>query len=300
MAKQKLIIEVRINEGTPRDISPNVPYSPEEIADQAVECWRHGASVVHFHARDPATGAQSTEVGHYADAVRRIKHDSDLITFPTLGASLLPTVDERIAHIVEIAKDPATRPDCVPVDMLTTNLDRYDAERKVFLSGDRVYLNTTNMLTYLCESMKAIGVTPMSMMWNIAGVRLTEAFLEMGLYSEPMPCELTLFADGFPGYGHPATIRGLHALLDFFPARAANWQWFLSVIGGNAFPALAGAIECGGHVAIGVADHAYPELGFPTNAELVTRVVEMARSMGREIATPVEARAMLRMPGGEG
>ncbi|OHV22658.1 hypothetical protein BBK14_25450 [Parafrankia soli] len=298
MTKQKLIIEVRINEGTTRDSSPHVPYSPAEIAGQAVECWRQGASLVHYHARDPETGAQSADVDLYADVVRRIKQDSDLITFPTLGASMLPTAEERVAHIVEMAKDPATRPDCVPVDMLTTNLDRYDARRRAFISDERVYLNTTKMLTHVCETVSAVGVQPVSMIWNIAGVRLTEAFLEMGLYKEPLFCELTLFADPFVSYGHPATIRGLHALLDFFPARA-NWPWFLSVIGGNAFPALAGAIESGGHVAIGVADHPYQELGVPTNAELVTRVVEMARSMGREVATPAEAREMLGLPGYE-
>ncbi|OHV30934.1 MULTISPECIES: 3-keto-5-aminohexanoate cleavage protein [Pseudofrankia] len=298
MTKQKLIIEVRINEGTPRDISPHVPYSPEEIADQAIECWRRGASVVHYHARDPETGAQSSEVDLYADVVRRIKQESDLITFPTLGASMLPTVEERVAHILEMAKDPATRPDGIPVDMLTTNLDRYDSRRREFASVDRVYLNTTKMLTDLCETVSAVGVRPVPMMWNIAGVRLTEAFLEMGLYQEPLFCELTVFADPFVSYGHPATIRGLHALLDFVPPRA-NWQWLTSVIGGNAFPVLAGAIEAGGHVAIGVADHSYPELGLPTNAELVARVVEMARSMGREVATAAEAREMLGLPGGE-
>ena len=299
MTRQKLIIEVRINEGTTRDFSPHVPYSPQEIADQAVECWRQGACVVHYHAREPETGAQSADADLYADVVRRIRRESDLLTFPTLGGSLQPTVEERVAHVVEMAKDPATKPDFIPADMLTSNVDRYDAASKAFLSGDRVYRNTTNMLTYLCEAMPAIGVTPMPMMWNIAGVRLTDAFLDMGLFSEPLPCELTLFADDFRGYGHPATIRGLHALLDFFPARAANWQWFLSVIGGNAFPALAGAIEAGGHVAIGVADHPYAELGFPTNAQLVSRVVEMARSMGREVATAAEAREMLGVSGRE-
>jgi uncharacterized protein (DUF849 family) len=138
--------------------------------------------------------------------------------------------------------------------MLTTNLDRYDSQREEFRTDERVYLNTTKTLTHLCRTGNAIGVRPVSMMWDIAGVRLTEAFLEMGLYSEPLFCELPLFADGFVSFGHPATIKGLQALLDFFPKRA-DWQWFTSVIGGNAFPVLAGAIEAGGHVAIGVADH---------------------------------------------
>ncbi|MGF7239253.1 MAG: 3-keto-5-aminohexanoate cleavage protein [Frankia sp.] len=290
---EKLIIQVRVNEGQMRKVSPNVPYSPAEIADQSIECWRRGASIVHYHARDPETGAKSSDTELYADAVRRIKRECDIITFPTLGAALLPTAPERLAHIVEMAKDPATKPDCIPIDMLTTNLDRYDENLKDFTgTGDQIYLNTPNILKYLCENSRAVGVKPVSMMWNVPGVRLTEAFLEMGLFEDPLLCELSLFGDAFRGYGHPGTIRGLHASLDFFPT-GANWFWMANLVGGNAFPVLGAAIALGGHVAIGVADHPYAELGYPTNAELVGYVVEMARYMGREVATAAEAREML-------
>ena len=65
------------------------------------------------------------------------------------------------------------------------------------------------------------------------------------------------------------------------------------MIGANPFPVHAHAISSGGHVAIGLGDHPYPELGYPTNAQLVARVAEMARTMGREVATAAEARRML-------
>jgi uncharacterized protein (DUF849 family) len=289
---QKLVIEVRLNEGTTRAENPHVPYSPEEIADQAVECWRRGASVVHYHARDPHTGAPSADVELYADVVRRIKQASDVITMPTLGASMLPTVEERLAHIVEMAKDPATKPDCIPVDMLTTNMALFMPERNEFAGGDRIYLNTVDMLAELCDTVRSMGVKPVSMIWNVAGVRLTEAFLQMGLYEEPLYCELPLFGDDLMSFGHPATTKGLDALLDFFPADS-NWPWIVNAVAANAFPVAAGAIERGGHVAVGIPDCGYAELGSPSNPDLVTRVVEMAHSMGREIASSAEAREML-------
>lgn len=293
MTMEKLIIQVRVNEGTMRDVSPNVPYGPEEIAQQSLDCWRNGASMVHFHARDPETGAKSPKVELYAEAVRRIKQESDLITFPTLGAAMLPTAEARMAHIVEMARDPATRPDCIPVDMLSTNLDRYDQGRGEFSSpGDLVYLNTANTLRDLCVMAREAGVKPVSMMWNVPGVRLTEAFLEMNLYDEPLLCELPLFGDQLRGYGHPGTIKGLLSLLEFFPPRA-EWTWMANVLGANAFPVLAAAMSLGGHVVIGVADDPYASLGYPTNAELVATVVELARYMGREVATAAEARQML-------
>jgi 3-keto-5-aminohexanoate cleavage enzyme len=288
----KLVIEVRINEVMTRDVNPHVPYTPEEIAAQSADCWREGASVVHYHARDPESGAPSADAELYADVVRRIKKECDLITMPTLGASMLPTVAARVAHIVEMAHDPTTKPDCIPVDMLTTNVDIYDAAREDFRTGEWVYTNTTTMLKELCETVTALGVKPVAMMWDVAGVRLTEAFLDMGLYQAPLFCELPLFGEAFIGYGHPATIKGMQALLDFFPADA-NWPWIANVTGANAFPVIAGAIERGGHVAVGIPDCGYRELGCPTNAQLVARVVDMARTMGREIATAAEAREIL-------
>jgi 3-keto-5-aminohexanoate cleavage enzyme len=292
---EKLIIQVRVNEGQMRSANPHVPYSPEEIAQTVAECWRAGASVVHWHAREPESGAGSTDAALYAEAARLIKRECDIVLFPTLGANMLPTVKERTAHIVEMAKDPATKPDCVPADMLTTNMDIYDSREKRFVSdGSRIYLNTTAMLQELCESMNAIGVRPVAMMWNIAGIRLTRAFIEMGLMSEPLMCEFTTFGDGFEEFGHPATIEGLQALVDFIP-EGAQWHWMVSTIGANPFPLYAYAIAKGGHVAVGLGDHPYPEFGLPTNAQLVERVVQMAGSMGREIATAAETRQLFAL-----
>lgn len=292
-----LIVQVRVNEGQMRSANPHVPYSPQEIADQVHECWRAGASVVHFHAREPESGKPSTDPRLYAETVRLIKQRCDIITFPTLGASMLPTMKDRMAHIVEMAKDPATTPDAVPADMLTTNLNFYDRDRKEF-RGDsaRIYLNTTGMLQELCETMNTIGVRPVAMMWNVAGIRTTQAFVEMGLMSEPLMCEFTVFGDGFEQFGHPATVEGLQALVGFVPP-GANWHWMLSTIGANPFSLHSYAIAKGGHVAVGLGDHGFPELGHPTNADLVRRVTHMAESMGRGIATAAEARSIFGLSG---
>ena len=78
----KVIIEVRINEYAMRDANPNVPYSPEEISTQALECWREGASIIHYHARDSKTGAPASDAKLYADTVRRIKEKATLLRCP--------------------------------------------------------------------------------------------------------------------------------------------------------------------------------------------------------------------------
>jgi uncharacterized protein (DUF849 family) len=293
----KVIIQVRLNEGVMREDSPHVPYSPREIADQAIECWRAGASIVHYHAREPVTGAKSSDIGLYAEALRLIKGECDIVTFPTLGAAMLPTAEQRMAHIVEMARDRSTKPDMIPVDMLTTNFAWYDSAKREFVGrGDQIYLNTTDMLRYLCEKSREVGVKPMAMLWNVPSIRLTEAFLEMGIYDEPLVCEFPLYDDHMRAFGHPSTIKGMYSLYEFIPP-GANWIWLVNAHGANAFPIMAAAMELGGHPTVGVADYAYPELGFPTNAQLVARVADLARSQGREVATAREARAMMGLPG---
>lgn len=293
MANKKLIITLHAN-GPSKDTNPNLAYSPQEIAEQSVECCKLGASLVHFHATEPLTGAQSADPTLYAETIRLIKQECDMITFPTLGAHAAPS-DGRVSHIQAIASDPATRPDCVPLDMLTTNLDAWDAEKKIFTSQSRVYSNTTAGLIDIAERVRAVGVKPVPMLWNVAGVRVTQAMIEMGVFKEPLFCEVSIYGEPYLGFGHPATIKGLNSIIDFIPDEA-DWRWTVSVIGANAFSVIANAIERGGDVAIGLHDYPYPELGFPTNAELISRVVDLAHAMGQEVATASEAREILEMP----
>lgn len=86
MSNNNVIVEVRINEYAMPEDNPHVHYSPEAIAKDSLECWREGAAFIHYHARDPKTGTPSSNHALYADTVRRIKAQSDLITMPTLGA----------------------------------------------------------------------------------------------------------------------------------------------------------------------------------------------------------------------
>lgn len=288
---EKVIIEVRINEYAMRQPNPNVPYSPEEISQQSLDCWREGASIIHYHARDPKTGAPASDPKLYAETVRQIKAKSDLITMPTLGAWWLPSVEARIAHIVEMAKDPMTKPDFGPIDMATSNVDTYDPTTKQFKTTETVYLNTTKTWQYFAETMKSVGIKPVTALWSIPSIRATQTFLEMGLFTEPLYSELVLTEDWLLA-GHPGTIKGLEAFLEFIP-KGVQWNWSVLCVGGNLFAVAAAAMERGGHISIGLGDYPYPEMELPTNARLVSRIAQLARDMGREIATPEEARQTL-------
>ena len=84
-AENKLIIDARLNEYTFRDPNPNIPYSPAEIAADAAACREAGASIVHYHARDPESGAPSSDPSLYAETARQIRGACDAIIMPTLA-----------------------------------------------------------------------------------------------------------------------------------------------------------------------------------------------------------------------
>ena len=127
----KLIIEARVNEYMMREQgNSNGPYTPAEIAADAVACRNAGASILHFHARKP-NGEPEHGADSYADTVRRIRQSSDILVHPTLGyATLDKPAEERLAHILEMAKDPATGPHIAPLDTGSVNVDASEVPKK--------------------------------------------------------------------------------------------------------------------------------------------------------------------------
>jgi beta-keto acid cleavage enzyme len=115
----QVIIEVRANEWKYRDKNnqhwnKNVPYTPDEIAADAVACAEEGASILHFHARE-ADGKESADPKLYAEAVSKCKRDTNLVIMPTNltttgDVPYINTVEDRVRPILTIARDPATRP----------------------------------------------------------------------------------------------------------------------------------------------------------------------------------------------
>jgi uncharacterized protein (DUF849 family) len=273
--------------------NPNVPYSPDEIARDAVACREAGAAILHFHARKP-DGSPEHAIESYAETVGLIRARSDILVHPTLGYVTLDQPGERrLDHILDMAKDSAKAPHFAPMDMGSVNVDRYNSQARRFETTDLIYKNSTRTLTYFAEHIRAAGLKPYLVSWTIGFTRYVGAFLDMGLLDEPAYLCFCLTDNTFLG-GHPGTLKGLQAHLDFLPV-GRDVEWTVVNFGGNLF-SLAGAIIAqGGHISIGLGDYTYSELGQPTNADIVARVATMARELGREVATPEEAKAILGM-----
>ncbi len=291
---RKLIIEARVNEYMPRSQgNPNVPYSPTEIAADARACRDAGAAVVHFHSRKP-DGSPEHSAESYAETVALIRAASDILVHPTLGYVTLDASGEsRLAHILDMARDPATAPHFAPMDMGSVNVDRYNAQARRFETKTLIYRNSTETLEYFATALRGAKLKPYLVAWTVGFTRYMSAFLDMGLLREPAYLCFCLTDDTFLG-GHPGTLRGLQAHLDFLPADR-HVEWTVCNFGGNLLALAAAIISQGGHVSIGLGDYTYGELGQPTNADLVRRIVQIAHELGREVASPDEAKAMLGM-----
>jgi len=287
----KLIIEARVNEYAPRDRNPHVPWSTTEIARNAAQCRAAGASVVHFHPRR-ADGSPEHSYESYRDTVRAIRAASDILIHPTLGyVTLNAPAAERLAHIRRMVEE-GTPPDIAPMDMGSTNVSVIGADgRYVPELEERVYQNSTATLHYFAEHIRRYRLKPYLQIWNVSFMREMHQFFKLGWLDAPVFAEFVCTDNHCIG-GHPGTARGLQALIDFLP-EGVPVEWTVCNYGGNLLPLVAQAISQGGHVSIGLGDYHYNELGTPTNAELVGRVADIARSLGREVADPQEARRIL-------
>ncbi len=289
----KVIIEVRCNEYTMRDHNPNVPWTPEEIAADAAACREAGAAIVHFHARDRATGAISGELADYADTIRATRAACDVLLNPTLGASTIADPAVRVAHIPQLAADPATRPELAPVDLGSFNLDPYDSRTKSFRTEALTYVTSIAGLRHEIDAITSGGVMVQPVLWTVGSARLLGAFVDMGVLRGPVYAHVILAGSILAA--HPPTVRGLTALVDFLPP-GIDLSWTYSTVGANSLALVTTAVGLGGHVNIGLGDYPHNELGTPTNAQLVAEVVRMIRAMGKEPATPAEVRAAFGLP----
>jgi uncharacterized protein (DUF849 family) len=178
----------------------------------------------------------------------------------------------------------------VPLDMGSMNRTQLTPNGHGFVGEDTVYVNTVGTLRGFAARLRELEVKPYLQIWNVPGLRLAHAFSTQGLLEGPVWMTLGLTAEPMLS-SHPASPAGLRSYLGLLPP--IDLQWAVTSFGGDVLSMAEHIIESGGHVSLGLGDYGYPQLGSPTNAELVGAVVEIARRVGREPATPPQARAIL-------
>lgn len=291
-SNKPLIIEARLNENTMRTGNDALPYTPEEVIADAQAIYEAGASMVHWHARDADGVEHPNNVAMNADIIRGIKACTPLLLHPTMGfIGTQNNASARAAQIEALQASQDTRVDVVPVDMGAFVADRWDTERRAFKSADVVMANRVDYLHDLLTSLQQTKTMIMSVVWGAGAVRTALKFQQAGLLGDRTFWELGFTGEKVPG-GPPATAANLETYLELLPSVD---EWTVHVREGDAMEIAAHAIMRGGHVSIGLGDHHYDRFGTPSNAELIAKVADMARTLGRPLADTQQAREMLAL-----
>ena len=273
---KKMIIEARINEYAMRDDNPHVPWTPDEIAETAARCHAEGASIVHFHARNPdGSPLHGPEI--YSEIIRKIRARCDILVHPTLGwFSNDNDPAGRIDAITALSANPATKPDIAPIDTGSINFDIFDAQTHTFIHADRVYRNQTDTLLHYARELRRVGVKPNVVCWSVGFQRRAIAMMQADEISQPVWMLINM-TDGPYITGHPGTTAGLDAHLQFLPPHG-RIEWASNIVGGNLINLVEMSAQRGGHTAPGIGDYPYVELGSPPNEEIIRRAVAIAAS----------------------
>ncbi len=273
------------------EISPHLPVTPAQIAQQALDAAKAGAAIVHLHVRDLKTTKGSMDLALYREVVARIreKNEDVLLNLTTgEGGRFVPAKDDpkradvgstlcapekRVAHIEDI------KPDVCTLDFNT------------MWSGQASVINTPWNLEAMAARIYAAGVTPEIEIFDSGDLHMVKDFIARDVLKTPLMVQMVLGVR-FGAVANPATMAYLVSQLP------EGTQWAAFGIGRMAFPMLAQAFLLGGHVRIGMEDTAYISKGThcTSNAQLVDKAVCIIDSLGGAVASPDEARRILGVP----
>lgn len=272
---------------------PYIPVTPEQIARSAIASAEAGAAAVHLHVRDPKTGRASQEVDLYREVVERIRaFDTDVLLNVTAGgyARLYPDPeDERRALPCSTVASVATRvkhiqdtcPDICSLDVTTANHGEGDNEF--------VYMNTARTLRAMAGCFQELGVKPELEVFQAGDVLFAKQLMAEGLIDTPAMFQFVLGVK----WGAPADPETVMYMRNLLPS-GVNWTAF--GISREQMPMVATSVLLGGNVRVGLEDNLYLSRGvYARNEELVTQAANIVKALGREVATPDQAREILRL-----
>lgn len=267
--------------------NPNVPVTPREIADAAVEAAKAGAAIAHIHVRDPETGKGTNDPALFREVVERIRESgTDVVINLTAGGGgdFIPndedpargapgtdvqTPEERHAHVGELL------PEICTLDCGSYNF------------SDFVYLNPEDWVRRQARLIQDSGVKPELECFDLGHVRLAKQLVEEELIDDPPLFQICL---GIP-WAAEANAETMLSMRNMLPG-GANWVGF--GVGRAQMPMAAQSVLLGGHVRVGLEDNLYLEKGvLASNGQLVEKATRIVESLGARVLSPAEAREKL-------
>jgi len=270
---EKLIITAAIcGAEVTKDQNPNIPYTVREIGIEAEKAFLAGASIIHLHVRDDS-GQPTQNIDRFKVSIDEIKNRCpNVIIQPSTGGAIGMSNEERIQPIY--LKPP---PEMATLDCGTMNF-----------GADDVFVNTEKTIIYFAEEMNALRIKPELECFDKAMVDTALKLHDKGYIKDPMHFNFVLGVNG----GINASPRDLLFLVNSIPNNAT---YTVCAIGKHEFPMITLSIALGGHARVGLEDNIFLSKGVlaKSNAELVEKTVKISKELGRDIASPYEARKIL-------
>lgn len=268
---EKLIITAAIcgAEVTKKD-NPNVPYTVKEIAKEAKLAYEAGASIIHLHVRED-NGIPTQSFERFKECIDEIKKECpDVIIEPSTGGAVGMDNDERLSPVF-------LKPEIASLDCGTCNFGKND-----------IFVNTEETIRYFAKKMNEFEVKPEIEVFDKGMIDTALRLYREKLLKAPLQFNFVMGVRG----GINASLMNLAFMKASIPEGSA---FTVTGIGKAQFTMAAMAIAAGGHVRVGFEDNIYIRKGVlaKSNGEMVEKAVRISREIGREIATPKEAREIL-------
>ncbi|MEO3386506.1 3-keto-5-aminohexanoate cleavage protein [Mesorhizobium sp. CAU 1741] len=304
-AKRKVIITCAITGSihTPT-MSPHLPITPEQIADNAIAASEAGAAVVHLHARDPKDGRPVQTPEAYEPFLKVIKQRSGAVVNITTGGAPTMPIEERVGPAAHFA------PEIASLNMGTMNfglypmLERYKEFKydweKPYLEASRagMFKNTFADIEYILTKCAENGTRFEIECYDIGHLYTLAHFADRGIVKPPFFVQSVFGLLGGIG-AHPEDVAHMRRTADRL--FGDDYRWSVLGAGRNQMTVAAIAAAMGGNVRVGMEDSLWIAPGqlAKSNAEQVTKVRQIIEGLGLEIATPDDAREILQLKGGD-
>lgn len=268
---EKIIVTIAPTGNVPtKKLNPNVPVTPDEIAEDAYRCYQEGASVLHIHARDEAS-EPTADPDVFKAIVEKVKAKCDIIIQISTGARGGKSYEERAAPL-------NLKPEMASLATGSSNF------------ATQVNSNPNDFVEFLAKRMIDLNIKPEIELFDVAMISNAEFLMEKGLIKRPAQFNLVM---GVPG-SIKATPKNFFHMLESIPKDST---WSVLGVGKQHLQMIGLGIVLGGNIRVGLEDVMEYTKGVPaSNPALVKRAVEISRAYGREPATPAEARQILGLP----
>jgi 3-keto-5-aminohexanoate cleavage enzyme len=257
---------------TTREMTPHLPITAAELAEEAVRCREAGASVIHLHVRRP-DGTPTQDRALFQEALDAIRGRCDVVVQTSTGGAVGMSADERAQPL-----------ECTPPpEMATLNAGSLNF-------GDDVFLNPFPLVREFARRMRAKGIAYELECYDVGHLEACLRLADEGVIELPAHFDFVMGVRG----GIQATEDNLVFLISKLP-RGCTFN--VAGIGRHQLPMAELALRIGGHARCGLEDNIYLEKGVLAKGswELVAKVAGLAREAGREVATPNQAREILRI-----